>query len=166
MKQMDHCHITGEYRGVSCHYCNLENLSSKGIPIPVVFHNLRGYDMHHIIRNVHDRRVEIIANSKEQISMAKIYVKDDEDDGGEEIDDNDEADDSDFDREKSQRRGNHVLMQHIDSLSCLKSSLANLAESIPDDGFQAINEFVTKHYIKNAYANSQLFKISRHRRGD
>ena len=71
-KQTDHCHITGEYRGAACHYCNLENLTLKGISVPVVFHNLKGYDMHHIIRNVHDRRVEIIANSKEQISMAKI----------------------------------------------------------------------------------------------
>ena len=30
-KQTDHCHITGEYRGAACHYCNLENLSLKGI---------------------------------------------------------------------------------------------------------------------------------------
>ena len=84
-KQTDHCHITGEYRGAACHYCNLQNLSLRRIPIPVVFHNLKGYDMHHIIRNAHDQCVEIIASSKEQISMAKIYVKDEEDDGGEEI---------------------------------------------------------------------------------
>ena len=90
-KQMDHCHITGEYKGAACHYCNLENLSLKGSPIPVVFHNLTGYDMHHIMRNVHDQRVEIVANSKEHISTAKIYVKYEEDDGGEETDETDDS---------------------------------------------------------------------------
>ena len=105
-KQTDHCHITGEYRGAVCHYCNLENLSLKGIPIPVVFHNLKGYDIHHVMRNVHDRRVEIIANSKEQITMARIYAKDDEDDGGEEIDDDDDDDQG----EKKKEKGNLLLM--------------------------------------------------------
>ena len=150
-KQMDHCHITGEYRGAACHYCNLENLSLKGIPIPVVFHNLKGYDMHHIMRNVHDRRVEIIANSKEQISMAKIYINDEEDDGGEETDETDDREN------KPKKRKSCTHATYIDSLGFLKSSLANLADSIPDEGFKAINEFVTKHFTKKAYPNCQLY---------
>src|SRR5271165_6576199 len=43
-KVRDHCHVSGKYRGAACNTCNLQmKLSRK---IPVVFHNLRGYDSH------------------------------------------------------------------------------------------------------------------------
>ena len=53
-KVKDHCHITGQYRGAACSHCNLNNLNiiAKTHTIPVVFHNLKGYDMHHILRNL------------------------------------------------------------------------------------------------------------------
>ena len=43
-KVRDHCHYSGEYRGVAHSLCNLQ----YKIPsyIPVVFHNLTGYDAH------------------------------------------------------------------------------------------------------------------------
>ena len=41
----DHCHITGKYRGAAHNACNLKLwLNPKTTTIPVVFHNLRGYD--------------------------------------------------------------------------------------------------------------------------
>ncbi len=39
----DHCHLTGKYRGAAHNYCNL-NYSFTG-RIPVILHNLRGYDI-------------------------------------------------------------------------------------------------------------------------
>ena len=63
-KHADHCHITGDYRGPTCQYCNLNNLSLKGMELPIFFHNLKGmelpiffhnlggYDMHNIIIEV------------------------------------------------------------------------------------------------------------------
>jgi len=43
----DHCHITGRYRGAAH---NVRNLKLRIYPnetkVPVVFHNLRGYDGH------------------------------------------------------------------------------------------------------------------------
>ena len=43
----DHCHITGKYRGAAHNACNLKlRLNPKTTTIPVVFHNLRGYDSH------------------------------------------------------------------------------------------------------------------------
>ena len=101
------------------------------------------------MRNIHDRHVDLIANSKEQITMAKIYAKDEEDDGGEEIQENE-------DESKKKRKSNSFLT-YIDSLSFLKSSFAKLAESIPDDGFKAINEFVRNVFIKEAYPNYQIY---------
>jgi len=42
-----HCHITGKYRGAAHKACNLKlRIKPEKAPIPVVFHNLKGYDGH------------------------------------------------------------------------------------------------------------------------
>ena len=47
----DHCQITGMYRGAAHNACNLKmRIKTKTDPIPVVFHNLRGYDAHHLMQ--------------------------------------------------------------------------------------------------------------------
>ena len=84
-KHADHCHITGEYRGPACQYCNMNTLSLKRIELPVFFHNLKGYDMHHISKEVQDRRVDVIGTSKEKLLTAKVHLLKEEDDGGEDI---------------------------------------------------------------------------------
>lgn len=43
----DHCHVTGKFRGAAHSSCNL-NLRLRE-RIPVFFHNLKGYDAHHIM---------------------------------------------------------------------------------------------------------------------
>ena len=46
----DHCHITGQYRGSAHQDCNLNfQITDK---IPVIFHNLRGYDSHFIMQEI------------------------------------------------------------------------------------------------------------------
>ena len=43
----DHCHISGNSRGAAHRACNLKlRLNPKTTVVPVVFHNLRGYDSH------------------------------------------------------------------------------------------------------------------------
>eukprot|EP00795_Rhopilema_esculentum_P004826 gene4826-21150_t len=73
-KVKDHCHITGQYRGAACSHCNLNNLNiiAKTHTIPIVFHNLKGYDMHHILQNLDNRFTRVIATSTEKIISAKI----------------------------------------------------------------------------------------------
>jgi len=40
----DHSHITGKYRGAAHSACNLKlRIKPRTAPIPVVFHNLKGY---------------------------------------------------------------------------------------------------------------------------
>ena len=49
----DHCHITGKYRGSAHQECNLKlRINPKEIKIPVIFHNLRGYDSHFIMQEI------------------------------------------------------------------------------------------------------------------
>ena len=46
----DHCHITGKYRGAACNKCNLRMRVPKFVP--VLFHNLEGYDSHLFVRSL------------------------------------------------------------------------------------------------------------------
>ena len=43
-KVQDHCHVLGNYRGAACNTCNLGMKMTT--TIPVIFHNLKGYDSH------------------------------------------------------------------------------------------------------------------------
>ena len=76
-KVRDHCHYTGNYRGAAHRNCNLQ----YKIPpyIPVVFHNLSGYDAHLFIRELAaskpgGAKMEVIAKSKEDYITFSIRV--------------------------------------------------------------------------------------------
>ena len=65
----DHCHITGKYRGAAHNACNLKlRLSIKTTTIPVVFHNLRGYDSHLLMQAISkvEGRISCIPNNTEK----------------------------------------------------------------------------------------------------
>ena len=49
-KVIGHCHLTGKYRGAACNNCNLR-MQVPGF-VPVLFHNLEGYDSHLFIKNL------------------------------------------------------------------------------------------------------------------
>jgi len=65
----DHCHITGRYRGAAHSECNKKlQINPKTDQIPVVFHNLRGYDTHHLMQAMSqlEKEVKCIANNMEK----------------------------------------------------------------------------------------------------
>ena len=67
----DHDHQTGQYRGAAHNLCNLrEGLkNTKNFILPVIFHNLKGYDGHHIIKQVgkHTSRFTAIPQNFEKM---------------------------------------------------------------------------------------------------
>ena len=108
-KVRDHCHITGKYRGASHRHCNLKwAISAEKLKIPVIFHNLKGYDSHFIMQNIgHFIRqdlnieVDVIASNFEKYIGFNI--------------------------------GKHLTF--IDSFSFMSQSLDRLSSNLSDDAF-------------------------------
>ena len=82
----DHDHLTGKYRGAAHNVCNLnykfEKSSQKkkdSFIIPVVFHNLRGYDGHLLMQSLgkyQDRRLSCIpTNTQRYISFSSESLR-------------------------------------------------------------------------------------------
>ena len=56
----DHDHMTGRYRGAAHNECNFKlKLNPKTAPIPVIFHNLKGYDGHLLMQAMASLQGEI-----------------------------------------------------------------------------------------------------------
>ena len=117
LKVRDHCHYTVLYRGPAHSLCNLR----YKIPsyIPVVFHNLSGYDAHLFIRELgaHTSDMEVIAKNKEDyISFSiKVPVKKYVDTNGE-------------DKDKL------MELRFIDSFKFMSSSLDSLTKNLVSRG--------------------------------
>ena len=65
----DHCHMTGAYLGAAHNECNLKmRIKHTTDQIPIVFHNLRGYDAHHLMQAMSNlqKEVKCIANNMEK----------------------------------------------------------------------------------------------------
>ena len=78
VKCRDHCHITGKYRGAACDKCNLR----MRVPmfVPVLFHNLEGYDAHLFVKSLglEEGDIRCIPKTDEKyISFSKDVPMDD-----------------------------------------------------------------------------------------
>ena len=75
IKARDYCHITGKYRGSAHRDCNINvKLSHK---IPVVFHNLKNYDLHLIMQQPgkFNLKINVIPNGFEKYMSFSINSK-------------------------------------------------------------------------------------------
>ena len=112
-KVRDHCHYTGLHRGPAHSLCNLR----YKIPsyIPVVFHNLSGYDAHLFIRELdgHASDMEVITKNREDYISFSIKVRVDSyiDKNGEEKD-------------------KLIELRFIDSFKFMSSSLDSLTKNL------------------------------------
>ena len=85
-KVSDHCHITRKFRGTAHWSFNIKKKLLKLTKnVPVIFHNLKGYDSHLIFceLNKFDVKIDVIPNSfkkkhgiffKQKISLYRQYA--------------------------------------------------------------------------------------------
>ena len=117
----DHCHVTGKYRGSAHQTCNLKlQISAEKIKIPVIFHNLKGYDSHFIINELG----ELIKKGQEGEEGISIKV----------IPQNAE-------KYMAFYINNHLSF--IDSLQFMSSSLDKLASNLSEDDFIYTKKYFT-----------------------
>ena len=123
----DHCHITGKYRGSAHNYCNLKlRIEPESIKIPVIFHNLKGYDSHFIMQKI-GKMIEV------EIVYDVVRVKKDDKitEFKRKIDINIIA--NNFEKYMSFRLGKHL--HFIDSFQFMSQSLDKLSSNLPEDRF-------------------------------
>ena len=117
-KVCDHCHFTGEYRGAAHRNCNLQ--CRKPMIIPVIFHNLQGYDAHLFIKQLSRIKGDftcIPSIEEKYISFSK-KVKVDE-----------------YQNKDGKTVSLNFELRFIDSFKFLQTSLANLVKNLPPDDF-------------------------------
>ena len=115
----DHCHFTGKYRGAAHNKCNL--ICRKPRVIPVIFHNLQGYDAHVFIKElakIPGKLVCIPSTEEKYISFSK-HIK-----VGEYID-----------RKTKKIKKITFEIRFIDSLKFQKASLAHLVSNLQTTDF-------------------------------
>ena len=111
----DHCHITGKYRGSAHKACNLKlQISAAKIKIPVIFHNLRGYDSHFIINQLGE-----LISEGQNISIDAIPCN----------------------AEKYMAFYINKHLSFIDSFQFMSSSLEKLAGNLSEEGFIYTKEY-------------------------
>ena len=111
-KVRDHCHFTGKYRGAAHSRCNLK--ARKPLLLPVIFHNLQGYDAHLFIKELAALRGDFscIPSTEEKYKFDEYIC-----------------------RKSGRMRHLKFEIRFIDSFKFLQTSLANLVSNLQPQDF-------------------------------
>ena len=123
-KVKDHCHYTGRFRGAAHNSCNLKY--KKPNFIPVIFHNLSGYDSHLFIKNLGytDGNIDCIPNNEEKyISFTKNTVT------------------GSYTNKEGKTKPIKHKIRFIDSFKFMSTSLDSLVNNLPDDAFNNLKKY-------------------------
>ena len=126
----DHCHITGKFRGSAHQDYNLKlRIKPDNIKIPVIFHNLCGYDSHFIMQQIGEIAKKHAYKNKR----------------GEECHMNINCIPNNMEKYLAFMLGNHLVF--LDSFQFMSSSLDNLIKNLPDEAFKYTKqEFKKKQF--------------------
>ena len=117
-KVREHCHVTGNYRGASCNKCNLGMKLTK--TIPVIFHNLKGYDSHLLLPELgkFNKKISIIPNNMQTYMSFSVGNKT-----------------SYFDKKSGKQvEREYMNLRFIDSFGFMASSLSQLVVDLKQGG--------------------------------
>ena len=128
-KVRDHCHFTGQYRGAAHNKCNLQ--CRKPMVLPVIFHNLQGYDAHLFIKQL--ARLEgdlscIPSTEEKYISFSKSIKV------GEY-----------YSHKLDKMMDINFEIRFLDSFKFLQTSLANLVSNLSKEDFHNTNHVFKKN---------------------
>ena len=115
----DHDHLTGNFRGAAHSQCNLQYQLPKFVP--VIFHNLLGYDSHLFIKQLGKSKgnINCIPNNEEKyISFSKTILPDDAEDNYK----------------------NKIEVRYIDSFKFMASSIDSLSKNLVRKQFREMNK--------------------------
>ena len=122
----DHCHITGKFRGSAHQECNLNlRIKPEDIKIPVIFHNLLGYDNHFIMQQIGE------------IAKKHAYMNK----RGEKQGLNINAIPNNMEKYMAFMLGIHLTF--VDSFQFMSSSLDKLVSNLPKDALKYTSEEFT-----------------------
>ena len=128
-KVRDHCHFTGQYRGAAHNSCNLQ--CRKPMILPVIFHNLQGYDAHLFIKQLASLPGDLncIPSTEEKYISFSKKIK--------------------VDEYRSKKTGQMMSLyfeiRFIDSFKFLQTSLANLVSNLQPDDFHNTKQVFKKN---------------------
>ena len=126
LKVRDHCHFTGEYRGAAHNECHLK--CKKPLILPVIFHNLQGYDSHLFIKQLAKVSGDLscIPSTEEKyISFSKKIVSDHY-----------------FSKKMGKLLPKKFEIRFIDSFKFLSTSLNDLVENLELSDFKNLNRVI------------------------
>ena len=126
LKVRDHCHFTGKYRGAAHNECNLK--CRKPLFLPVIFHNLQGYDSHLFIKQlvkVSGDLSTIPSTEEKYISFSKYITVDQY-----------------YSKNKGKLRPKKFEIRFINSFKFLQTSLTNLVSNLKPSDFKNLNKVI------------------------
>ena len=128
-KVRDHCHFTGKYRGAAHNQCNLK--CRKPLILPLVFHNLQGYDSHLFIKQLAKVSGDLscIPSTEEKYISFSKNTKVGEYNS----------------RKKRTTSPIKFEIRFIDSFKFLQTSLANLVSNLQPRDFKNLNRVIKEN---------------------
>ena len=129
----DHCHYTGRYRGAAHNSCNLKYRKPESVP--VLFHNLTGYDSHLFIKKLgssnEKENIKCIPNNEEKyITFTKTIIT------------------GQYTNKKGEEKNKTFDIVFKDSFRFMRSSIEALVNNLPKNGFKNISKYYTPEQLE------------------